>query len=154
MCGTQSYREQTRALLVDSIHQIYSALCGARWARSWTVLNYLCPSIPVEHRPSTTPRHRTLFWAALVIPNPLVPCCFSSASVSRLQLLRERPPFLFPCGFQVRAWRVVLDAGFLSVCPIVDRASHIILRSYVHCTQVKDGVGRGWECCNNTAPHH
>ena len=24
----------------------------------------------------------------------------------------------FPCGFQVRAWRVVLDAGFLRVCPI------------------------------------
>ena len=26
--------------------------------------------------------------------------------------------FLFPCWFQVRAWRVVLDAGFLRVCPI------------------------------------
>ena len=84
------------------------------------VLTYLCPSLPVEHRPSTTPRHRTrtLFWAALVIPYQLVPCCFSSASVSRLQLLRGRPLFLFPCGFQVRAWRVVLDAGFLRVCPI------------------------------------
>ena len=64
------------------------------------------------------PRHRTLFWAALVIPDQLVPCCFRSASVSRLQLLRGRPLFLFPCGFQVRAWRVVLDAGFLMVCPI------------------------------------
>ena len=30
-------------------------------------LTHLCPSLPVEHRPSTTPRHRTLFWAALVI---------------------------------------------------------------------------------------
>ena len=83
-----------------------------------TILTYLCPSLPVEHRPSTTPRHRTLFWAALVIPDQLVPCCFSSASVSRLQLLRGRPLFLFPYGFQVRAWRVVLDAGFLRVCPI------------------------------------
>ena len=82
------------------------------------LLTYLCPSLPVEHRPSTTPRHRTLFWAALVIPDQLVPCCFSSASVSRLQLLRGRPLFLFPCGFQVKAWRVVLDAGFLWVCPI------------------------------------
>ena len=72
----------------------------------------------MEHRPSTTPRHHTLFWAALVIPDQLVPCCFSSASVSRLQLLRGWPLFLFPCGFQVRAWRVVLDAGFLRVCPI------------------------------------
>ena len=83
-----------------------------------SLLTYLRPSLPVEHRPSTTPRHRTLFWAALVIPDQLVPCCFSSASVSRLQLLRGRPLFLFPCGFQVRAWRVVLDAGFLRVCPI------------------------------------
>ena len=82
------------------------------------LLTYLCPSLPVEHRPSTTPRHRTLFWAALVIPDQLVPCCFSSASVSRLQLLRGRPLFHFPCGFQVSAWRVVLDAGFLRVCPI------------------------------------
>ena len=60
------------------------------------LLTYLCPSLPVEHRPSTIPRHRTLFWAALVIPDQLVPCCFSSASVSRLQLLRGRPLFLFP----------------------------------------------------------
>ena len=82
------------------------------------LLTYLCPSLPVEHRPSTIPRHRTLFWAALVIPDQLVPCCFSSASVSRLQLLQGQPLFLFPCGFQVRAWRVVLDAGFLRVCPI------------------------------------
>ena len=85
----------------------------SRWRRT-----YLCPSLPVEHRPSTIPRHRTLFWAALVILDQLVPCCFSSASVSRLQLLGGRPLFLFPCGFQVRAWRVVLDAGFLRVCPI------------------------------------
>ena len=83
-----------------------------------SVLTYLCPSLPVEHRPSTTPRHRTLFWAALVIPDQLVPCRISFASVSRLQQLRGRPLFLFPCGFQVRAWRVVLDAGFLRVCPI------------------------------------
>ena len=81
-------------------------------------LIYFCPSLPVQHRPSTTPRHRTLFWAALAIPGQLVPCCFSSASVSRLQLLRGRPLFLFPCWFQVRAWRLVLDAGFLKVCPI------------------------------------
>ena len=33
----------------------------------------------MEHRPSTTPCHRTLFWAALAIPVQLVPCCFSSA---------------------------------------------------------------------------
>ena len=81
-------------------------------------LTYLSPSFPVEHRPSTTPHHRTLFWAALVIPDQFVPHCLSSASVSRVQLWRGRPFFLFPCGLQVRAWRVVLDAGFLRVCPI------------------------------------
>ena len=37
------------------------------------LLTYLCPSLPVEHRPSTTPRHRTLFWAALVIPDQWSP---------------------------------------------------------------------------------
>ena len=36
------------------------------------LLTYLCPSLPMEHRPSTTPRHRTLFWAALAIPAQLV----------------------------------------------------------------------------------
>ena len=55
---------------------------------------------------------------ALVISDRLVPCCFSSASVSHLQLLRGRPLFLFPWGFQVRAWHAVLNAGFLKVCPI------------------------------------
>ena len=81
-------------------------------------INQSCPSLPAEHRPSTILRHRTLFWAALSSPVQLVPCFFSSASVSRLQLLRGRPLFLLPCGFQVSAWRVVLDAGFLRVCPI------------------------------------
>ena len=81
------------------------------------LVTYLCPSLPVGHRPSTTPRNSTLFWAALAIPVQLVPCCFSSTSVSRLQQLRDRPLFLFPWGFQIRASRVVLDDGFLRVCP-------------------------------------
>ena len=88
------------------------------WEHWHYILSYLCPSLPVEHRPSMTLRHCTVFWAAVAIPVQLVPCCFSSASVSHLQLLRDRLLFLFPCGFQVRAWRVVLDAGFLAVCPI------------------------------------
>ena len=89
-------------------------LCSLRHS---VLLTYLCPSLPVEHRPSTTPPPPPPP-PALVIPDQLVPCCFSSASVSRLQLLRGRPLFLCPCGFQVRAWRAVLDAGFLRVCPI------------------------------------
>ena len=90
------------------------------------LLTYLCPWLPVEHRPSTTPHHRSLFWAALVIPDQLVPCCFSSASVSRLQLLCGQPLFLFPCGFQVRALGMLLDAGFLRVCPIQPHFLHSI----------------------------
>ena len=51
-----------------------------RWAntRYFTVLTY-GHRFPVQYRPSTTPHHRTLFWAALVILDQLVPCCFSSA---------------------------------------------------------------------------
>ena len=71
-----------------------------------------------EHRPSTTRRQSILLWAVAAALVQVKPCCFSCASVSLLQLLRGRPLFLFPCGFQVRAWRVVLDAGFLRVCPI------------------------------------
>ena len=85
---------------------------GSYHKKKTTTRTYLCPSLPVERSPppppplppSPLPHHRTLFWAALVIPDQLVPCCFSSASVSRLQLLRGRPLFLFPCGFQVRAY--------------------------------------------------
>ena len=85
---------------------------------SWASNTYLGPWLHVEHRPSTTPRHRTLFWANLAAPVQFVPFCLSSAPVSRLQLLRGGPLFLFPCRFQVRAWRVVLNAGFLRECPI------------------------------------
>ena len=100
--------------------------CGGTLESKARLFTYLCTSLLVEHRPSTTPRHRTLFWAALAIPDQLVPCCFSSASVSRLQLLPGRPLFFFPCRFQVRAWRVVLDAGFLRVCPIQPHFLHSI----------------------------
>ena len=61
-------------------------------------INQSSPSFLVEHRPSTTLRHRTLFWASLASPVLLVPFCFITASVSCLQLLRGRPLFLFPCG--------------------------------------------------------
>ena len=74
---------------------------------------YLCPSLPVERRPSTTPRHRTLFWAALVIPDQLAPSCFSSASVSRLQLLRGRTLFLFPQLFASKYPTVHLHTDFI-----------------------------------------
>ena len=82
------------------------------------LLTYLGLSHPMEHGPSTTLRQQILFWAVLAAPVQLEPCCFSSASVSRLQLLQGGPLFLYPCGFQFRAWRAMLDAGFQMVCPI------------------------------------
>ena len=86
------------------------------------LLTYLCPSLPVEHRPSTTPRHRTLFWAALVIPDQLVPCCFSSASVSRLQLLRGRPLFLLAV---FRCW----GATWLKSVPVDGTGEFVLVLS-------------------------
>ena len=74
---------------------------------------YLGPWLHVEHRPSTTPRHRTLFWANLAAPVQFVPCCLSSASVSRFQLLRGRPLFLFPCGL-LDSWGCVQSSSTFS----------------------------------------
>ena len=92
--------------------------CHTTWPLTQYLLNYAHRSRWSIGHLRTTPRQRTLFWAALVNPDQLVPCCFSSASVSRLQLLRDRLLSLVPCEFQVRAWRVVLDAGFQRVCPV------------------------------------
>ena len=86
-------------------------------SRSWSlffvhlpqILTYLCPSLPVEHRPSTTPRHHTLFWAALVIPDQLVPCCFSSAfSVSPPTVAR---PASLPLPLRVPGQGLACGAG-------------------------------------------
>ena len=71
-----------------------------------------------HQRPLTIALCSGLLWSFLTSWSLQLPCCFSSASVSRLRLLRGRPLLLFPCGFQIRAWRVLLDAGFLRVCPI------------------------------------
>ena len=88
------------------------------------LLTYLGP-LHEEQRPSTTSRHLTRSWAAFITPFQQVSCCAISVSVLRLQLLRGRPLFLFPCGFHLRAWRVVLFGGFLKVWSIQD---HFLLR--------------------------
>ena len=118
VAGYNCYVTQyTDILTKDRLVQVLTLICQAP-SRVFTavpvlnhwyhyLLTYLCPSLPVEQRPSTTPSHRTLFWTALAVPVQLVPCCFSSASVSRLEMLRGRPLFLSACGFQIRAWRVV-----------------------------------------------
>ena len=87
--------------------------------RFLSILTYLGP-LHEEQRPSTTSRHLTRSWAAFITPFQQVSCCAISVSVLRLQLLRGRPLFLSPCGFHLRAWRVVLFGGFLKVWPIQD----------------------------------
>ena len=74
--------------------------------------------LQLEHRPSTIPLQHTRFWAASHAPFQLSFWALSSASVSRLQLLQGRPLLRFPWGFQLRACRVMLAGGFLSVWPI------------------------------------
>ena len=74
--------------------------------------------LQLEHRPSTIPLQHTRFWAASHAPFQLSFWALSSASVSCLQLLQGRPLLRFPWGFQLRACRVMLAGGFLSVWPI------------------------------------
>ena len=74
--------------------------------------------LQLEHRPSTIPLQHTRFWAASHAPFQLSFWALSSASVSRLQLLQGRPLLRFLWGFQLRACRVMLAGGFLSVWPI------------------------------------
>ena len=74
--------------------------------------------LQLEHRPSTIPLQHTRFWAASHAPFQLSFWALSSASVSRLQLLQGRPLLRFPWGFQLRACRVMLAGGFLSVWPL------------------------------------
>ena len=88
------------------------------------LLTYLGP-LHEEQRPSTTSGHLTRSWAAFITPFQQVSCCAISVSVLRLQLLRGRPLFLLPCGFHLRAWRLVLFGGFLKMWPIQD---HFLLR--------------------------
>ena len=80
------------------------------------VLTYLCPSLPVEHRPSTTPRQHTLFWAALAIPDQLVPCCFCF-SVSPPTVTR---PASLPLPLRVPGQGLACGAG----CWLPEGVSH------------------------------
>jgi len=59
----------------------------------------------------------------------------SSESVSRLHEFLGRRLFLFPCGFQRRAWLVVLDGSFLRVCPI-QRHFLCLIRTSIGCCLV------------------
>ena len=102
--GIDREDERERARVYISLSYIY-------------LLTYL-GLLQLEHRPSTIPLQHTRFWAASHAPFQLSFWALSSASVSRLQLLQGRPLLRFPWGFQLRACRVMLAGGFLSVWPI------------------------------------
>ena len=72
----------------------------------------------VEQRAATTPLQRTRFWLVLFSSAHVFPAAFISASVLLRQVCFGRPTLRFPCGFQLRACLVMLNAGFRSVWPI------------------------------------
>ena len=100
-------------MIMPTTAPLPSIVCS-RTVISWR-LTYLCPSLPVEHRPSTTPRHPILFWAALVIP----PVSFWSLAVSALlQCLASNCceaglSFSFPVGSRsgLGVWCWMLASG-------------------------------------------
>lgn len=79
-----------------------------------------------EHRPATTILQWTQFWAALAALLEVLSSVCSSASASRLLEFLWRPLFLLPFWFQVRAWCVMLDDGFLKVCTIQPHFRRVI----------------------------
>ena len=96
----------------------WRALPNSQYPTAWLSLLTYLGLLQLEHRPSTIPLQHTRFWAASHAPFQLSFWALSSASVSRLQLLQGRPLLRFPWGFQLRACRVMLAGGFLSVWPI------------------------------------
>ena len=88
------------------------------WNSFSCLLTCLCLIARWEHRPSTKERHRFLSVAIFSISLLVYPISFVSFSVSLCQVFRGLPLRLFPGGFHVMAWRVMVFGGFLSVCPI------------------------------------
>ena len=79
-----------------------------------SLLTYLCPSLPVEHRPSTTPRHLGYSGHSRPVDPLLFQFSFSVSPPTVARLASLSLPLRVPsqsCG-------VVLDAGFLRVYPI------------------------------------
>ena len=71
-----------------------------------------------RHMPPTTVFQRLRSRAILSISPQLRPTSSMSDMRASLHQFSGLPLFLFPCGFHVRVCRVMLDAGFRSVCPI------------------------------------
>lgn len=89
------------------------------------LMTYLGLSFREEHRPSTTVFviNMVLGCFCCIVPGHVLR--LQSASVSRRRLFL----FFLPCGFQDKAWRVVLDVGFLRVYPIQPNFFRLICMS-------------------------
>ena len=71
----------------------------------------------MEHRATTVSLHFPWSLACLFAVSHVRLILFNSSMVLRLHVCLGRPCFLFPCGFQSKAWRVTFEGSFLSVCP-------------------------------------
>ena len=90
--------------------------------------------------PPTTVFQRLRSRAILSISPQLRPTSSMSDMRASLHQFSGLPLFLFPCGFHVRVCRVMLDAGFRSVCPIkpnkifrFQRALALFAAKVLHC---------------------
>ena len=98
-----------------------SQRCWDTWKQSSSrtgLLTYLGLEPLEGHGPSTTVCQRPQSWVICSNSLQVQPVCLASASRSLLQVFFGQPLFLFPWGFQVKAWRVMFVDGFLRVCPI------------------------------------
>lgn len=77
-----------------------------------------------EHRSWLLWRHCSRSYIGPVhVPLPLHPASRSFVDVQ----------VLLPCGFQVRAWRVMLDGGFLDMCSVQPHFRRLICISIGSC---------------------
>ena len=82
-----------------------------------TKLTYFGPLLLPEYRPPITTLQSPLSWAILSSCFHVYPVLLMSFSSSRRQVFRGLPLFLWPWGFQFRAWRPMQLGGLRSVWP-------------------------------------
>ena len=105
---------------ISTHSKMFSVSGVSIWPSSTVLLTYLCPSLPVEHRPSTTPHHCTLFWAAFVIPGQLVPCCFSAVLHNVKHIQKNASEYVYIIS------TVTLLKRWLNVCCVQLKILHFL----------------------------
>ena len=84
-----------------------------------TRLTWLTPFLScAEHMPLTIPLYLTLFCAIWASVCQLCPALDISSSTDIRQVFLGLSGLLFPLGFYIKTWRVMLLGSCLSVCPI------------------------------------